>query len=65
MLKKRTRIAVNTCNFTQTQSLIKYILLFIGISLCGPMMAQGGVMALIKKLGTKIDSMSVKGPCPC
>ena len=38
-----------------------YILLFIGISLCGQMMAQGDVKTLIEKVGTKLDSMSVKG----
>ena len=38
-----------------------YILLFIGISLCGQMMAQGDVKTLIEKVGTKLDSMLVKG----
>ena len=40
---------------------MKYRLLFIGMFLCGQMMAQGDVMTLIKKVGSKLDSMSVKG----
>ncbi|MBR7010422.1 MAG: hypothetical protein IKI02_05880, partial [Oscillospiraceae bacterium] len=40
---------------------MKYIVLFIGVSLCGQIMAQGDLVSLIKKVGTKIDSMAVKG----
>ena len=48
-------------NIKETIIHLKYILFFIGISLCGQMMAQGKVTTFIKKVGTKIDSMSVKG----
>ena len=40
---------------------LRYILLFIGAGLCGQVMAQGDVVSFIKKVGTKIDSMAVKG----
>ena len=36
-------------------------MLVIGISFCGQIMAQGGVGSLLKKVGTFIDSMSVRG----
>ena len=48
-------------NIKETIIHLKYILFFIGISLCGQMMAQGKMTTFIKKVGTKIDSMSVKG----
>ena len=40
---------------------LKYILLCIGICLCGQMRAQRGVVPFVKKVGTMLDSMSVKG----
>ena len=40
---------------------LRYIMLVIGISFCGQIMAQGGVGSLLKKVGTFIDSMSVRG----
>ena len=36
-------------------------MLIIGVSICGQMMAQGSVGSLIKKVGTMLDSMSVRG----
>ena len=45
--------------------LLKYLLLFVNLSFCGQMMAQGGVFSLVKKVGTFIDSMSVKGVDRC
>ena len=40
---------------------LKYIILVIGISFCSQTMAQGSLMSLVRKLGTKLDSMAVKG----
>lgn len=40
---------------------IKYIILVIGITFCGQTMAQGGLVSFLKKVGTKLDSMAVKG----
>ena len=40
---------------------IKYIILAIGITFCGQTMAQGGLVSFLKKVGTKLDSMAVKG----
>ena len=40
---------------------LKYILLVFGVSMCGQMQAQGGLTPLVKKVGTMLDSMSVKG----
>ena len=40
--------------------LLKYLVLVIGLSI-SQMMAQGGVISLIKKVGTLIDTMSVRG----
>lgn len=39
----------------------RYLMLFIGISTCGQSMAQGGLFSFVKKVGTFIDSMSVRG----
>lgn len=39
----------------------RYLLLVIYLSTCGQMMARGGAFSLVKKLGTFIDSMSVRG----
>jgi len=41
--------------------LLKYLVLVIGLSTSSQMMAQGGVISLIKKVGTLIDTMSVRG----
>ena len=46
-------------NKKQVQTL-KYILLCIGICLCGQMRAEGGVVPFVRKVGTMLDSMSVK-----
>ena len=40
---------------------LKYMMLVIVVSFCGQMMAEGNVVSLIKKVGTFIDSMSVRG----
>ena len=40
---------------------LKYILLVVAVGCCGQMMAQGGLLSLVKKVGTKLDTMSVKG----
>ena len=40
---------------------VKYIILVICISCCGQTMAQGGLASFFKKVGTKLDSMAVKG----
>ncbi len=40
---------------------LKYLILALGLSVCEPLMAQGGLFSLVKKVGTMIDSMSVKG----
>ena len=39
----------------------RYCMLATALVCCGQMMAQGGVVSLVKKVGTLIDSMSVKG----
>lgn len=41
--------------------LLKYLVLVIGLSISSQMMAQGGVISLLKKVGTLIDTMSVRG----
>ena len=41
--------------------ILKSFLLATSLGLCGPVMAQGGVVSLVKKVGTLIDSMSVNG----
>ena len=41
--------------------LLKYLILFIGLSACGQTRAQGGLISFVKKVGTFIDSMSVRG----
>ena len=40
---------------------LKYIIIIFSLCLCGQMKAEGGVFSLLKKVGTMIDSMSVKG----
>ena len=40
---------------------LKYILLVVAIGCYGQMMAQGGLLSLAKKVGTMLDTMSVKG----
>ena len=40
---------------------LRYVILVLCLSSCGQMMAQGGLASLVKKVGTKLDSMSVKG----
>ena len=40
---------------------LKYILLVVAIGCCAQMMAQGGLLSLVKKVGTMLDTMSVKG----
>ena len=40
---------------------LKYIMLVVAIGCCGQMMAQGGLLSLVKKVGNKLDTMSVKG----
>ena len=40
---------------------LKYIMLVVAIGCCGQMMAQGGLLSLAKKVGTMLDTMSVKG----
>ena len=45
--------------------LLKYLVLVIGLSISSQMMAQGGVISLIKKVGTLIDTMSVRGVDRC
>ena len=41
--------------------LLKYLLLVVGLGVNGQAMAQGNPFSLVKKLGTFIDSMSVRG----
>ena len=41
--------------------LLRCLILVLTLGLGLPMMAQGGVVSLVKKVGTLIDSMSVKG----
>lgn len=40
---------------------LKYLVLVMGLGISSQMMAQGGVISLIKKVGTLIDTMSVRG----
>ncbi|MBR0187956.1 MAG: DUF4421 family protein [Prevotella sp.] len=40
---------------------LKCILIAIGMGCCGTAMAQGGLTTFVKKVGTMIDSMSVRG----
>ena len=40
---------------------VKHILIAIGIGCCGTATAQGGLTTFVKKVGTMIDSMSVRG----
>ena len=40
---------------------LKYIIIIFSLCLCRQMKAEGGVFSLLKKVGTMIDSMSVKG----
>ena len=39
----------------------RYVILVLCLSSCGQMMAQGGAFSLVNKVGTMIDSMSVRG----
>ena len=39
----------------------RYILLLFAIGFCGQIMAQGGLASFIRKVGTTLDSMAVKG----
>ena len=41
--------------------LLRCLILLLTLGLSLPLMAQGGVVSLVKKVGTLIDSMSVKG----
>ena len=41
--------------------LLKNIMLVVGLGISGQAMAQGNVFSLVRKLGTFIDSMSVRG----
>ena len=41
--------------------LLRCLILVLTLGLSLPLMAQGGVVSLVKKVGTLIDSMSVKG----
>ena len=41
--------------------LLRCLILVLTLGLGLPLMAQGGVVSLVKKVGTLIDSMSVKG----
>lgn len=41
--------------------ILRYIVIAIGLSCCGQVMAQGGLVSFIKKVGTTIDSMAVNG----
>ena len=34
---------------------LKYLILALGLSVCEPLMAQGGLFSLVKKVGTMID----------
>ena len=40
---------------------LKHILIAIGLCCCGTATAQGGLTTFVKKVGTMIDSMSVRG----
>ena len=39
----------------------KFLLLVVAFCACGQAMAGGGIVSLVKKVGTLIDSMSVRG----
>ena len=39
----------------------RYLFIFVIIAFCGQVSAQNGMTAFVKKVGTMIDSMSVKG----
>lgn len=39
----------------------RFVALFVCVAICGQMKAQGGVISFVKKVGTFIDSMSVRG----
>lgn len=39
----------------------KFLLLVVVFGACGQARAEGGIVSLVKKVGTMIDSMSVKG----
>ena len=39
----------------------KFLAILVAFSLCGQLAAQSGVSTFIKKVGTFIDTMSVKG----
>ena len=39
----------------------KFLLLVVALGACGQAMAGGGIVSLVKKVGTLIDSMSVRG----
>lgn len=39
----------------------KFLLLVVALGACGQAEAEGGIVSLVKKVGTMIDSMSVKG----
>ena len=41
--------------------ILKIFLLATSLGLCSPAMAQGGLVSLVKKVGTKLDSMAVRG----
>ncbi len=45
----------------QQMKSLKYLMLVIALGICGQMRAQGSVISLIKKVGTLIDTMSVRG----
>ena len=40
---------------------MRYVILALCLSSCGQMMAEGGLFSLVKKVGTLLDSMSVRG----
>ena len=44
-----------------TYSRFRQLILIIGLSYCEQMMAQESVISLVKKVGTMLDSMAVKG----
>ena len=42
-------------------SYLRYVALYACLAVCGQMKAQGGAISFVKKVGTFIDSMSVRG----
>ena len=40
---------------------LKIVMLITSLGICGPTMAQGGLVSLVKKVGTMLDSMSING----